>query len=152
MDESSSRTIAELGYNIEQIRLFIKRLESQGGEQNLLDGEAMIRKSFFFLRSLALSPASVSCIRAKYVAVRGLYLTIKKLNKRNMAKFQALRDTCYLLYLRWNVVDRLHADVFRIKHDLIKLNLDKSHSGGLTRNPNGPPAQEKIRRLRHKLV
>lgn len=111
----------------------MKRVETEPGEQILIDCEALIRKTFFFLKSMPLSPASLKAVQCKFIAARGLYLTIKKLNKQNLAKLEALKDTAYVIYLRWNVVDRVQTEVLKLRNDLIRLNVERSQSGLLKR-------------------
>lgn len=112
----------------------MQKLNSASDEQLLTDCEGLIRKSLFMFKSATLSTTSLANAEYKFMVVRGLFLVVKRLNKRCQRQLTALKDAAYVVYLKVNVVDKVHSDIMRLKNELIKPELDKPQSGFLNRN------------------
>ena len=133
IDQSLKQTKDEIAFNLENIQVFLKRLETAPSEQVLVDSEALVSKSYFYLKSMSLSASSITNIEMKYMIVRGLFLIAKKLHKVSSRKFSAFKDCCYSIYLRFNVIDKIQMEIVYIRTDLVKLNLEKSQNGQIIR-------------------
>lgn len=113
-------------------------------EQIIARSEVLIKKCYFRLKSLDFSPSTNVNFGYKCIAVRGLDLLAKKLHKNCHNRLSAFKDILYTIYLKFNVVDKIQADLEKLKRSLIQLDMEKIQKGVFTRNKKFPCQKKAI--------